>query len=166
MYERGMLLGTSQIRTMQCDTLQNINTGYNFFVTWMNNLIDEHGEGFRPKSNGKKRFIAWQTYDILRVCYYGFVGLCEEFLTNHPEGYYIAPLKLNGSAVESLFSQIKFNANGKLSSLNYATAKASVMLKKDIHGNHRSGHGYRDAPLYTQTLQLRKSCTKRPLFHN
>jgi len=45
---------------------------------------------------------------------------------------------------------------GKLTSLNYAQAKRSVMLRKDIHGHHQSGKGYRDVNLYTHQVPLRR----------
>ena len=101
-----------------------------------------------------------QTYDLLRVMYFGFVDFCTDYLGRHP-GYYITPLKLNGSAVETLFSQFKFSAGGKLTSQNYATAKRSVMLRRGIHGHHSSSAGYRDVPLYTQDVPLRRKKTNR-----
>ena len=36
---------------------------------------------------------------ILQIMYYGFTGLCEEFLTVYPS-YFIAPITVNGSAIE------------------------------------------------------------------
>jgi len=99
--------------------------------------------------------LVFQTYDLLRVCNYGFLAFCEDFLHRNP-AYYILPLKLNGSAVETLFSQFKYNAGGKLTSLNFATAKRSLMLKRDIHGHHSAAVGYRDVPLYTQEMPLRR----------
>ena len=73
------------------------------------------------------------------------------------------PLKLNGSAVETLFSQFKYIAGGKLSSLNYATAKRSVMLRRDIHGHNRANRGYRDVPLYVADAPLRRQQSRRSL---
>ena len=107
--------------------------------------------------------VCLQTYDLLRICYFGFIAFCENFLTKYP-GYYIAPLKLNGSAVETLFSQFKFNAGGKLTSLNYTTAKRSLMLRRGIHGHHSSSAGYRDVPTYCEDVPLkRKKAVRRPL---
>ena len=54
----------------------------------------------------------------------------------------------NGSAAEMLFSQFKFETNSKLSSVNYATARSRVLMKKDVHGGAKVAHGYRDTPLY------------------
>jgi hypothetical protein len=107
--------------------------------------------------------IFFQTYDLLRICAYGFVAFCESFFQRHQEGYYLVPLKLNGSAVETLFSQFKYIAGGKLSSLNYATAKRSVMLRRDIHGHNRANRGYRDVPLYVADAPLRRQQSRRSL---
>lgn len=94
------------------------------------------------------------------------MGFCREYLQQHPD-YYLVPLKLNGSAVETLFSQFKYNAGGKLTSLNFATAKRSVMLKRNIHGHHSAAHGYRDVPLYTHQVPLvRNKACRQVDFNN
>ena len=55
-----------------------------------------------------------------------FVG---SFFRRHPdEDYYIIPVRLNGSAVETLFSQLKYSTGGHLSSTNYSD---QVCLSKD-----------------------------------
>jgi hypothetical protein len=110
----------------------------------------------------ERKTIYFQTYDLLRICAYGFPAFCESFLQRHP-GYYLVPLKLNGSAVETLFSQFKYIAGGKLTSLNYATSKRNVMLRRDIHGHHRANRGYRDVPLYTAEAPLRRHNLRRAL---
>ena len=94
--------------------------------------------------------------------FYGFVDLCTDYLERHPD-YYITPLKLNGSAVETLFSQFKFNAGGKLTSQNYAFAKRSLMVRRGIHGHHAAAAGYRDIPLYTQEVPLQRKRANRGL---
>ena len=53
--------------------------------------------------------------------WYGFKGLCQEFTSKH-EQYYVVPVRLNGSAVESLFSRFKYDAGGNLSATNYESA--------------------------------------------
>ena len=45
-------------------------------------LISDHD--FHPVSSQERRFLAWQTWDLLRVCVYGFKKFCEDFLTHHP----------------------------------------------------------------------------------
>ena len=60
-------------------------------------------------------YIAW---DLLRIDVYGFWGFCTYFFQKYP-GYFVSPLRISGSAVESLFSQFKHNARGKLDSCNY-----------------------------------------------
>ena len=57
-------------------------------------------------------------WDLLRIDVYGFAGFCEWVLKTYPT-YFVSPLHLSGSAVESLFSQYKFSAGGKLDATNY-----------------------------------------------
>ena len=87
--------------------------------------------------------------------HYGFTGFCEEFLRQHP-GYTIYPIRLNGSAVETLFSQFKYASGGNLMSTNYASARASVLIKGCISGKYK-GDDYRDAPLFVRQHQLKRS---------
>ena len=74
--------------------------------------------------------------------YHGFNALCNDFLTKHP-GYFISPIRINGSAVESIFSSLKYIAGGNLSSTNYATSLSSLVTQKDIQINEHSEKGYR-----------------------
>ena len=96
-------------------------------------------------------FTAW---DLLRIDVYGFRAFTKWFFETYPD-YFIAPLRLSGSAVESLFSQYKHNAGGKLDSVNYSTARAAHLIKQTVT-THHSGKGYRDESLNTTELPLRK----------
>lgn len=78
--------------------------------------------------------------------FYGFTEFCKYFLEKFPGGYYIWPLRLNGSALETIFSQLKFNMNGQLSSVNYPAALTTLKLKRRIHGR-RGKFVYRRIPL-------------------
>lgn len=51
---------------------------------------------------------------LSRIDVYGFKQFCEYFLSKFP-GYFVSPRRLSGSAV---FSQFKYNANGKLDAAN------------------------------------------------
>lgn len=154
-FEKGFL-SWHPISSPQSEGLQHIQQGYAFFVDWYDNL-DRDIPDFSPKSPSEKRFLAWQTWDLLRICVYGFQAFCTDFLQRHP-GYYVAPLKWNGSAVETLFSQIKRAAGGKLDSTNYATAREALLVRRDTHGHSASKavHGYRDVPLYIREGQLNR----------
>lgn len=57
--------------------------------------------------------------------------------------------------MESLFSQYKHNANGKLDAANYGTARAANLIQQTV-SNHHSGTGYRDNKLSLQLLPLQK----------
>ena len=80
--------------------------------------------------------------------YYGFKNLCADFTSAHP-GYTIYPVHLNGSTVETFFSQVKHATSGQLSSLNYVIARGAVITRGSVHGKLRGNHGdYRNAPLF------------------
>lgn len=84
-----------------------------------------------------------QTWDLLLIMYHGFNGLCNEFLTKYP-GCFIAPIHVNGSAIESIFSSLKYILGANLSSTNYATSLSSLITQKDIHQqNPHAEKGYR-----------------------
>ena len=94
-------------------------------------------------------FIAWE---LLRINIYSFRAICEWLLKTYPT-YFISPLRLSGSSVESLFSQYKHNAGGKLDSVNYSTARGAHLVKQCV-SNHHSGKGYRD-----NTLEYNRNST-------
>ena len=113
-------------------------------ICWMCTCHFHIDPTFDNVSSAQKKFLAWQSnqffdvciniviflaFDLLRVDFYGFKQFCKYFLEKYP-GYFISPLRVSGSAVESLFSQLKYNAGGKLDSVNYATARASCLIKQ------------------------------------
>ena len=114
------------------------------------------GQDFNPTNSLERRFLAWQTWDLLRICIYGFKAFCEDFQTRHPAPYFIAPLKFNGSAVETLFSQFKDITNGKLDATNFATARKMFLSRRAALGHRPSAAvaGYRDVPLYVAQTPL------------
>lgn len=93
-------------------------------------------------------------FDLLRVDIYGFRQFCQYFLEKYP-GHFISPLRISGSAVETLFSQFKYSAGGKLDAANYSTARAACLIKQTV-STHHSGKDYRNAELATTVLPLRK----------
>ena len=97
---------------------------------------------FSEKLNYKFVSVAW---DLLRIDVYSFKAFCEWFLSVYPT-YFVSPLRISGSAVESLFSQYKHVAGGKLDSVNYTTARGAHLMKQ-IVSEHHSGAGYRDQTL-------------------
>ncbi len=101
----------------------------------------------------KRMFLAWQTWDLLRLMCYGFTGFTSEFLQKHP-GYTIYPIRLNGSAVETVFSQLKYATGGNLMSTNYASARSSILLRGSVSG--KSKDDYRNAPLFVRKHSLKK----------
>ena len=80
--------------------------------------------------------------------------LAEWFSCQYPN-HFISPIPLWGSAVETLFSQFKYCIGGKLSSTNYAAARASLLIKHTV-SSHHSSKGYRDTPLDLPDCVLQK----------
>ena len=67
------------------------------------------------------------------MMYTGFTGVCEEFVTWHGgSGHYIVPIRINGSSIESLFSRVKYNANGNLSAVNYESAMTRLLTANAV----------------------------------
>ena len=94
----------------------------------------------------------------MRLTWYGFLEYCKDFFTQHP-GYYVAPLRANGSAIETIFSQLKHGSRGTLTAVSYGPARAQLLTRRNVHGPHVRDE-YRDAPLYIQATEL--PAHKRP----
>jgi len=87
-----------------------------------------------------------QTWDLLRIMFQGFIGLCKHFLSRYP-GYFITPVRTNGSAIESYFSQQKYAVRGQLSAINYETAQAALETTKGASTKRPHEADHRDAGL-------------------
>ena len=93
--------------------------------------------------------------DLLHIMFQGFLGLCEHFLRRYP-GYFITPVRINGSAIESYFSQLKYAGRGQLSAINYETARAALETTKAASTKRLHEADYRDAGLDIYPVQLIK----------
>ena len=96
-------------------------------------------------------YVAW---DLLRIDVYGFNAFAKWFLQTYPT-YFISPLRVSGCAVESLFSQYKYSAGGKLDTVNYVTSRRSHLVKQ-CTTSHQTGKDYRDQCIGTLELPLVK----------
>jgi len=77
------------------------------------------------------------------------------FLNRYPD-HFVSPLRVSGSAVESLFSQYKRLAGGKLDAANDTVSRVAQLVEQTVSGHH-SGTGYRDLSLDTLSdVQLKK----------
>ena len=57
-------------------------------------------------------------------------------------------IRLNGSAIETFFSQVKQTTSGQLSSVNYAYGRGAAIIRS-VHGKLKRRHrDYRNAPLF------------------
>ena len=112
--------------------------------------------GYNPLDSQSRRFLSWQTWDLLRIMWYGFKEFCCSFTSKHP-GYYVTPLRLSGSAIETLFSQLKFISHGDLTSVRYPQALASLLTKGSIHGHSVAGSSsYRNVTLFVRQHDIQK----------
>lgn len=62
--------------------------------------------------------------------YHGFYELCEYLMANYP-GHVISPLRINGSAIESIFSSFKYIAGGHLGATNYSSVLQTFLTQKE-----------------------------------
>jgi len=74
---------------------------------------------------------------------YGFLKFSKWFTTKYPD-YFISPLRINGSAIESIFSVLKYTAGGHLSASNYGSFRGRVITGREVVTNSNSERGYRD----------------------
>ncbi len=144
LFEHG-LLSKEPVYSVNSTVVQNIKTGYAYFEHWCDEILSNTDE----KSLRIKQFLAWQTWDLLRLCVHGAISLVQDFTTRHP-GYFVVLSRVNGSAVESLFSQLKYATSGKLSSVNYAWARKAVMTKANVTSQLPSNVHYRNEILDVQ----------------
>ena len=177
MFERGILGKGIFIKDIACPIVANMEEGFKLFSSWLDekllqddslymHVIDDTVStstflGYKITEQSGKLFLSWQTWDLLKLMFHGFKSLCDDFLTVHP-GYRIYPVRLNGSAVETLFSQVKHATSGHLSATNYATARSAVLTKGSIHGKVRCHRGdYRNGPLHIRRHPLLRKPYKR-----
>ena len=173
MFEPGILEKKGFIKSTRNPVLSSIKDGFKYFSEWADKAIDEGNTffvhcvkikipyhlnflnvGYSLSQTSDCMFLSWQTWDLLRFMHYGFVGFCEEFTRKHP-GYTIYPIRFNGSAMETLFSHFKYASGRNLMPTNYASARASVLIKGSVSGKHK-GDDYRDAPLFVRQHILKK----------
>ena len=119
--------------------------------------------------SGQRKFLSWQSrqdntcnlyvhiqcfvaWDNLRIDVYGFTALAEHFLENHP-GYFLSPLRISGSAVETLFGQYKYMSGSKLDAANYPTCRSKYLANQAVH---HSGQFYRDQDLTIPVAPLER----------
>ena len=66
------------------------------------------------------------------------------------------PVRINGSAIESLFSRFKYNAKGNLSDINYETTM-SRLLTASVVDTRNNDTFYRNADVTVQCVLKRKN---------
>ena len=73
-----------------------------------------------------------------------FLHYSESFVYHVPaeEGYFIAPIRINDSGIESFFSKLKFGAWGQLSAINYGSGVARIQVKTEVDRVTASAKSY------------------------
>ena len=96
---------------------------------------------------------------FLRVVVYGFQSFCEWFFTVvSPDGrYFISPLRINGRALESIFSVLKHTTGGNLS-IAYCPALGRLISRKNLTLNKNSANQDRTLNLDGRSL-ISEACT-------
>lgn len=71
---------------------------------------------------------------MLRIDVQGFTEFCQDFLSRHG-AHFVSPLRLSGSAVESILGQVKYSIGGKLDAASYQVAIGLHFLEnKQLNG--------------------------------
>ena len=60
---------------------------------------------------------------------------------------FVSPLSINGSAIELIYSILKFSSGGNLSALSYGPSLGKLTNRKDMIQNKNSEKGCRDVVL-------------------
>ena len=81
LFERGFL-SNNKLSQDDMDILFNIKAGFQYFKSWWESL--SAGNDFKPCDSGERRFISWQTWDLLRITVFGFTEFAKDFLSDHP----------------------------------------------------------------------------------
>ena len=135
------LLSQYPVYDVNSPNMKLILEGFKYFVDWYQEIATS------TDSNDKQSFLSWQTWDLLQVLISGMKPLIADFTARHPD-YFVVLSRINGSVVESLFSQLKYSVSGTLSSINYGNVRAAVLVKSNCHTHNSSNAEYRDNVLH------------------
>ncbi|KAK8750889.1 hypothetical protein OTU49_015043 [Cherax quadricarinatus] len=132
-FEKGLLSNVGVTSERQ-EAITNTMEGYQWFCDWLNDM--NATAALHLKDPRQKEFLSWQTWEGLRLSLYGFRSLCKNFHSRHPDRA-IVPLRVNGSAVERVFSQVKnYCGTGKrklkVSALNYTIGLTTVKFNSQL----------------------------------
>ncbi len=153
-FENGFL-SHEKVFTLDSEPVRHIELGLLFLRNWFHDLSES--QDFRPASTKERRFISWQTFDLIRLSIYGFMGLVQDFSLRFP-GYYLVPHRINGSSVETVFSQVKQRVSGAVSSLNYESGARRLQVSASLGDTRKRKDeiAYRNASLAIKSAKLQK----------
>jgi hypothetical protein len=144
LFENG-ILSSVPVNSPSSHVLSNIEEGFQFFQNWKSEIA-KADESFNYRNPIQKSFLAWQTWDLLQIMVHGFTGLCLDFLRKNPD-HFVVPVRVTGSVIESLFSNLKYVSGGQLSSINYSTSLSALITQRESSSNAFSENGYRNVPI-------------------
>ncbi len=95
------------VKNMDNPIVTGMKEGYQYFSAWLDEqtsqgtfkqaqalksiiMIEILPIGYSVTVKSGKKFISWQTWDLLKLMYYGFIQFCTNFTERHP-GYTIYP---------------------------------------------------------------------------
>ncbi len=141
LFERGFL-SKKPVFDAASPVIRNIDEGYKYFVSWLQE-VNQKNINFSVTASKNSPFLAWQTWDLLRICVFGLKGLLKDFKQRNPQ-HYLVLSRINEKAIESLFSQMKYATAGKLSSVNYGSSRRAVIISSNVQSSHAQNENYRD----------------------
>eukprot|EP00733_Pompholyxophrys_punicea_P000958 Pompholyxophrys_punicea_v1_NODE_387_length_2079_cov_25.796937.p2 type:complete len:261 gc:universal NODE_387_length_2079_cov_25.796937:1206-1988(+) len=113
----------------------SVEESLHWITKWKKN-VDQYCEKLNlPEAEKTKFFLAWQTYDLLRIMIFGFKTYCQFFFEKYKHiqpRVFLKPLRMSGSPLELVFCCLKQmkNASGVLNEAKLLDAKASLLIQK------------------------------------
>jgi hypothetical protein len=99
-------------------------------------------EGYDVEDKESDYFIAWQTWENLNRNIHCFDNFVEDFLQAYPD-YYILPIRVTGSKIESFFSIVQSN-KGSSAELTVTTYSDSITIMKGKEFYEKYGESHED----------------------
>ena len=150
------------LRMCYYNMVSSSNLPFDFASTLIYNLhLSGYFQGLIATNPYQKSFLAWQVNSVCKIIsdtgpnetdLVWISGILQGILTLHSR-YCVTPLRAKGSAFETIFSQLKHNSHGTLTSVSYGQARAQILTRRNVHGPHVHDE-YRNAPLYIKTSEL------------
>jgi hypothetical protein len=126
-----------------------IDDALDWFSAWKRNVDSAAARLNLTASDKNTLFLAWQTFDLLRVLLYGFKEYCRFFFEKYghvrPRPF-ISPIRMTGSALELIFCILKQmkGAAGMMNEAKMEDALATLVMQKVTGDTRHSRYHDRD----------------------